>query len=482
MTGVCMEFEAVIGLEVHAQLSTKSKLFCACSTKFGAIPNSQVCPICTGQPGVLPVINKRAVEYAIKLALALGCKINLYSVMARKHYFYPDLPKNYQISQYELPLAEGGEVQIEVNGERKSIGLVRIHLEEDAGKLIHDEKKPFSYVDFNRTGVPLLEIVSKPEIHSPEEAVAYLKTLRSILRYLEICDGNMEEGSLRCDANVSVRPKGSKTLGTKVELKNMNSFKHVERALAYEIKRQIGLLLEGKEVVQETRLYDEATQTTHPMRGKEEAHDYCYFPDPDLIEIQLEESFIEKIKGELPELPQNKKERFIKEYGLSSYEAGILTEEKSLADFFEETVRLFPNPKGVSNFILTEVLRYLNRDNLDIKETKLKPEFLAELLELVEKEVISITLAKQQVFPEIYERGISPKRVIEEKGLIQESSEDLLRRLCEEVLKENPGEVERYKSGKKGLLGFFVGQVMKKTQGKANPKIVNKILIELLEN
>jgi aspartyl-tRNA(Asn)/glutamyl-tRNA(Gln) amidotransferase subunit B len=402
--------------------------------------------------------------------------------MARKHYFYPDLPKNYQISQYELPLAEGGEVQIEVNGERKSIGLVRIHLEEDAGKLIHDEKKPFSYVDFNRTGVPLLEIVSKPEIHSPEEAVAYLKTLRSILRYLEICDGNMEEGSLRCDANVSVRPKGSKTLGTKVELKNMNSFKHVERALAYEIKRQIGLLLEGKEVVQETRLYDEATQTTHPMRGKEEAHDYCYFPDPDLIEIQLEESFIEKIKGELPELPQNKKERFIKEYGLSSYEAGILTEEKSLADFFEETVRLFPNPKGVSNFILTEVLRYLNRDNLDIKETKLKPEFLAELLELVEKEVISITLAKQQVFPEIYERGISPKRVIEEKGLIQESSEDLLRRLCEEVLKENPGEVERYKSGKKGLLGFFVGQVMKKTQGKANPKIVNKILIELLEN
>jgi len=477
-----MEFEAVIGLEVHAQLSTKSKLFCSCSTKFGASPNSQVCPICTGQPGVLPVINRRAVEYAIKLALALGCKINLYSVMARKHYFYPDLPKNYQISQYELPLAEGGEVQIEVNGERKSIGLVRIHLEEDAGKLIHDEKKPFSYVDFNRTGVPLLEIVSKPEIHSPEEAVAYLKTLRSILRYLEICDGNMEEGSLRCDANVSVRPKGSKTLGTKVELKNMNSFKHVERALAYEIKRQIGLLLEGKEVVQETRLYDEATQTTHPMRGKEEAHDYCYFPDPDLIEIQLEESFIEKLKGELPELPQNKKERFIKEYGLSSYEAGILTEEKSLADFFEETVRLFPNPKGVSNFILTEVLRYLNRDNLDINQTKLKPEMLAELLELVEKEVISITLAKQQVFPEIYERGISPKRVIEEKGLIQESSEDLLRSLCEEVLKENPGEVERYKSGKKGLLGFFVGQVMKKTQGKANPKIVNKILIELLEN
>ncbi len=329
----------------------------------------------------------------LKLALALGCKINLYSVMARKHYFYPDLPKNYQISQYELPIAEGGRVEIEIDGKKKFIGLVRIHLEEDAGKLVHDEKLPYSYVDFNRTGVPLLEIVSKPEIYSPEEAVAYLKTLRSILRYLGICDGNMEEGSLRCDANVSVRPKGSTTFGTKVELKNMNSFKHVERALAYEIKRQIGLLLEGKEVIQETRLYDEATQTTHPMRGKEEAHDYCYFPDPDLIEIQLEESLIERLKEELPELPQDKKERFMKEYQLSSYEAGILTEEKSLADFFEETVKLYPNPKGVSNFILTEVLRYLNRDNVDIRETKLKPEMLAELLELVEKEVISITLA-----------------------------------------------------------------------------------------
>jgi len=301
------------------------------------------------------------------------------------------------------------------------------------------------------------------------------------VRYLGICDGNMEEGSLRCDANVSVRPKGSTTFGTKVELKNMNSFKHVERALAYEIRRQIGLLLEGKEVIQETRLYDEATQTTHPMRGKEEAHDYCYFPDPDLIEIQLEETLIEKLRGELPELPQAKKERFMREYGLGAYEAGILTEEKTLADFFEETVKLYPNPKNISNFILTEVLRYLNRDNIDITETKLKPSMLAELLELVEKEVISITLAKQKIFPEVYERGISPKKVVEEKGLIQESSEELLRSLCEEVLRENPGEVERYKAGKKGLLGFFVGQVMKKTQGKANPKVVNKILTELLE-
>ncbi|MCC6048038.1 MAG: Asp-tRNA(Asn)/Glu-tRNA(Gln) amidotransferase subunit GatB [Thermodesulfobacterium sp.] len=476
-----MEFEPVIGLEVHVQLKTKSKLFCACPTKFGAPPNSQVCPICTGQPGVLPVLNRQAIHYALKLALAVGARINRLSIMARKHYFYPDLPKNYQISQYELPIAEGGAIEIEVNGSTKLINLTRIHLEEDAGKLIHDEKKPYSYVDFNRTGIPLLEIVSKPEIHSPEEAVAYLKTLRSIVRYLGICDGNMEEGSLRCDANVSVRPKGSSTLGVKVELKNMNSFKHVERALAFEIKRQTALLLEGKTPVQETRLYDESTQTTHPMRGKEEAHDYCYFPDPDLIEVRVSEDWIEKIREELPELPSAKKARFIKEYGLSSYEAGILVEEKPLADFFEDTVRLYAKPKAVANFILTEVLRYLNRDNISIEQTQLKPEYLAELLSLVDDGTISITIAKQQVFPEVYEKGLPPKRVVEERGLMQESSEELLRKLCEEVIKENPNEVEKYRSGKKGVLGFFVGQVMKKTGGKANPKLVNQILTELLE-
>uniref|UniRef100_A0A7C4NVI7 Aspartyl/glutamyl-tRNA(Asn/Gln) amidotransferase subunit B n=1 Tax=Thermodesulfobacterium geofontis TaxID=1295609 RepID=A0A7C4NVI7_9BACT len=475
-----MEFEAVIGLEVHAQLSTKTKMFCSCSTKFGNPPNTQICPVCTGLPGVLPVINKKAVEYALKLALALNCKINLKSIMARKTYFYPDLPKNYQISQYEIPIAEGGTVEIEINGNRKKIGLVRIHMEEDAGKLIHDEKKPYSYVDFNRAGVPLLEIVSAPEISSPEEAVAYLKTLRRILRYLEICDGNMEEGSLRCDANVSVRPKGSDKFGTKVELKNMNSFKHVEKALSYEIKRQIGLLMEGKEVIQETRLYDEATQTTHPMRGKEEAHDYCYFPDPDLIEIQINEEFIEKLKTELPELPQEKKERFLKIYPLTPYEVDILIEEKNLADFFEKTVKIYPNPKSISNFMLTEVLRYLNRDGKDISETNLKPEILAQLLDLVEKGIISITIAKQ-IFPEIYEKGIEPRKIVEERGLIQESSEDKLRFICEEVLAENPKEVEKYRAGKKGIIGFFVGQVLKKTQGKANPKIVNKILTELLE-
>jgi len=475
-----MEFEAVIGLEVHAQLNTQTKMFCSCSTKFGKPPNTQVCPVCMGLPGVLPVINKQAVEYALKLALALNCKINLKSIMARKNYFYPDLPKNYQISQYELPLAEGGAVEIEVNGIKKKINLVRIHMEEDAGKLIHDEKQPYSYVDFNRAGVPLLEIVSSPEISSPEEAVAYLKTLRRILRYLEICDGNMEEGSLRCDANVSVKPKGSEKFGTKVELKNMNSFKHVERALNYEIKRQIGLLMEGKEIVQETRLYDEATQTTHPMRGKEEAHDYCYFPDPDLIEIQIEESLLKRLQAELPELPKIKKERFLKTYNLTPYEVDILIEEKSLAEFFEKTVKIYPNPKAVSNFVLTEVLRYLNRDGKDISETNLKPENLAQLLELVEKEVISITIAKQ-IFPEVYERGVKPKKIVEERGLVQESSEEKLKGICEEILAQNPAEVKKYKAGKKGLLGFFVGQVLKKTKGKANPKVVNKILTELLE-
>ncbi len=476
-----MEFEAVIGLEVHAQLTTKSKMFCSCSTEFGKPPNTNICPVCTGQPGVLPVINKRAVEYALRLALALGCKINLTSIMARKNYFYPDLPKGYQISQYELPIAEGGAIEIELNGKKKKIGLVRIHMEEDAGKLVHDEHKPVSYVDFNRAGVPLLEIVSKPEISSPEEAVAYLKTLRRIVRYLGICDGNMEEGSLRCDANVSVRPRGSEKLGTKVELKNMNSFKHVEKALAYEIKRQIGLLLEGKEVVQETRLYDEATQTTHPMRGKEEAHDYCYFPDPDLIEIKVPEEWIEQITRQLPELPSQKKERFLREYSLTEKEVEILIEEKDFADFFENTVRVYGNAKPVANFLLTEVLRYLNRDHKSIGETKLTPELIAELLTLVDKGIISITIAKQQVFPEVYEKGVSPKKLVEEKGLVQESSEDKLLAVCKEVLEENPKEVEKYKAGKKGLLGFFVGQVMKKTKGKANPKVVNQLFQKLLE-
>ncbi len=475
-----MQFEAIIGLEVHAQLLTKSKIFCSCSTTFGAAPNSHVCPVCMGLPGSLPVLNKKVVEFAIKLALATNAHINPIAVFARKNYFYPDLPKGYQISQYDLPIATGGYLEIEVGNKTKRIGLVRIHMEEDAGKLIHDEHRPISFVDFNRTGVPLLEIVSEPDIRSPEEAVAYLKKLRSILRYLEICDGNMEEGSLRCDANISIRPVGSKTFGTKVELKNMNSFKHVQRALEYEIRRQTALYLEGKEVVQETRLFDAAKGITVSMRGKEEAHDYRYFPDPDLVPVEIDKAWIEEVKKTLPELPDAKKRRFIEEYGLPTYDAEIITSSRYLAEFFENCCSLFNKPKMISNWIMTEVLRELNREGKEINETNLTPELLVELLKLVDENVISSTIAKN-IFPEVYAKGRKPTEIVEEKGLKQESDEEALLAICKKVVETYPKEVEKYKSGKKGVLGFFVGQVMRETRGKANPKIVNQLLTKLLE-
>ncbi len=475
-----MQFEAVIGLEVHAQLTTESKIFCSCSTAFGASPNSHVCPVCMGAPGSLPVLNKKVVEYALKLALATNSTIHPVAVFARKNYFYPDLPKGYQISQYDLPIATGGYIEIEVKGQTKRIGLVRIHMEEDAGKLIHDEHRPVSFVDLNRTGVPLLEIVSEPDIRSPEEAVAYLKKLRAILRYLEICDGNMEEGSLRCDANISIRPLGSDTFGTKVELKNMNSFKHVQKALEYEIRRQTALYLDGKEIVQETRLFDVAKGVTMPMRGKEEAHDYRYFPDPDLVPVEIDTSWIDAVRSELPELPDAKKKRFIEEYGLPPYDAEVITASRPLAEFFEACVKVFPKPKMVSNWVMTEVLRELNREGKEINETKLSPELLAELLRLVDENVISTTAAKK-IFPEVYASGRSPKEIVEEKGLKQESDEQALLEICEKVVAAHPKEVEKYRSGKKGVIGFFVGQVMRETKGKANPKIVNQILTKLLE-
>ncbi len=475
-----MQFEAVIGLEVHAQLTTASKIFCSCSTAFGASPNSHVCPVCMGAPGSLPVLNKKVVEYALKLALATNSTIHPVAVFARKNYFYPDLPKGYQISQYDLPIATGGYIEIEVKGQTKRIGLVRIHMEEDAGKLIHDEHRPVSFVDFNRTGVPLLEIVSEPDIRSPEEAVAYLKKLRAILRYLEICDGNMEEGSLRCDANISIRPVGSETFGTKVELKNMNSFKHVQKALEYEIRRQTALYLDGKDIVQETRLFDVAKGVTLPMRGKEEAHDYRYFPDPDLVPVEIDTSWIEAVRNELPELPDAKKKRFIEEYGLPPYDAEVITASRLLAEFFEACVKAFPKPKMVSNWVMTEVLRELNREGKEINETKLAPELLAELLRLVDENVISTTAAKQ-IFPEVYASGRSPKEIVEEKGLKQESDEQALLEICEKIVAAHPKEAEKYRSGKKGVIGFFVGQVMRETKGKANPKIVNQILTKLLE-
>ncbi len=475
-----MDFEAVIGLEVHTQLLTESKIFCSCSTTFGAAPNSHVCPVCLGMPGSLPVLNRRVVEFAIKLALATKARINPVCVFARKSYFYPDLPKGYQISQYDLPLAEGGYIEIEVEGQRKRIGLVRIHMEEDAGKLIHDEVRPVSYVDLNRTGVPLLEIVSEPDIRSPEEAVAYLKKLRSIVRYLEICDGNMEEGSLRCDANISVRPKGSQKFGTKVELKNMNSFRHVQKALEYEMKRQVALILDGKEVVQETRLFDVSKGITLPMRGKEEAHDYRYFPDPDLVPVEIDEAWVQDIARNLPELPDEKKERFLKDYKLPEYDAEIITASRRLAEFFEACVELFPKPKLISNWIMTEVLRELNREGKEIDETKLTPKLFTELLRLLDENVISSTTAKK-VLIEVYATGRSPREIVEEKGLKQESDEGMLLALCQKVLEAHPKEVEKYRQGKKNVIGFFVGQIMRETKGKANPKLVNQLLTKLLE-
>ncbi|MGB9710277.1 MAG: Asp-tRNA(Asn)/Glu-tRNA(Gln) amidotransferase subunit GatB [Thermodesulfovibrio sp.] len=474
-----MQYEAVIGLEVHAQLLTESKIFCGCSTKFGAEPNTQVCPVCLGMPGVLPVLNKKAVEYTIKTGLAMNCRIASYSRFARKNYFYPDLPKGYQISQYELPLCEDGYLEIIVDGEKRKIRIKRIHLEEDAGKNIHDPSG-YSFVDFNRTGVPLMEIVSEPDIRSPKEAALYMKKLRAILRYLGVCDGNLEQGSLRCDANVSVRPSGSSEFGVKTEIKNINSFKFVEKALEYEIKRQIKLLSMGEKIIQETRLWDAQTGTTQSMRSKEEAHDYRYFPEPDLVPLIVSEEWIEAIKKQMPELPDQKFERFVKEYGLPQYDAEILTEEKALAEWFEEAVNSGGNPKEVANWIMVELLRLLNEDGKDITECSLTPSKLVELLALIEKGIINRNTAKD-VFEEIYKTGKSAETIVKEKGLTQISDSSVIIETIREVMAKNPKEVERFRAGEEKLIGFFVGQVMKLTKGKANPKLVNELILKILK-
>jgi len=475
-----MPYEVVIGLEVHAQLLTESKIFCSCSTKFGALPNSHVCPVCMGMPGVLPVLNKKVVEFALKMALATHCRINSYSVFARKNYFYPDLPKGYQISQYEHPLAKDGWVEIEVTGQKKQIGIVRIHMEEDAGKLIHDLHKPISYVDFNRTGVPLIEIVSKPDIRTPEEGVAYLKKLRSILRYLGICDGNMEEGSFRCDANISLRPIESEKFGVRTELKNMNSFKHVQRALTYEIERQRSILEQGGSIVQETRLWDETKNITRSMRGKEEAHDYRYFPDPDLMPVVIDKNWIEKIEKTLPELPDVKKQRFVQEYRLPEYDAEVLTSEKELAEYFEQVVKYGSDAKLASNWMMSEVLRKLNQEKREITACPITPKDLAELLQLIQKGTISGKIAKI-VFEEMYSSGKPASQIVREKSLIQITDQAVLEEIAQKIIESYPKEVEQYKAGKEKLLGFFVGQMMKQTKGKANPQLVNKIFKELLQ-
>ncbi len=474
-----MEFEPVIGLEVHAQLKTHSKIFCNCSTSFGAPPNTHTCPVCLGMPGVLPVLNKKVVEFSIRTAIATDCKIARKSRFARKNYFYPDLPKGYQISQYELPIAEFGHIDIEVDGNKKRIGITRIHMEEDAGKLNHDPARPISMVDFNRTGVPLIEIVSEPDIRSPEEAGEYLRKLRSIVRYIDVCDGNMEEGSFRCDANVSIRPKGSETFGTRTELKNLNSFKHVEKAIHYEIKRQEALLEEGGTVVLETRLWNDANNRTTSMRSKEEAHDYRYFPDPDLLPIVIGDEWISKVKKDLPELPNEKKERFIKDYELPEYDANFLTSFRELAEYFEECVKVYAKPKPVSNWIMGSLMAILNAEGKSIKASPISARNLADLVKLIDEDIISGKIAKT-VFEEMAKTDRTPKEIVEEKGLVQVTDTSAIEVIIDEVLSKNPDEVEAYKNGKTKLMGFFVGQVMKASKGKANPKIVNQILKDKL--
>jgi len=474
-----MEYEPVIGLEVHAQLLTDSKIFCSCSTQFGAEPNSHTCPVCIGMPGVLPVLNRKVVEYTMKMALATHCRINGACNFARKNYFYPDLPKGYQISQYAEPLSEHGYVDIEINGGKKRVGITRIHMEEDAGKLLHDEHNPLSYVDLNRTGVPLIEIVSEPDMRSAEEAAAYLRRLHEILVYLEICDGNMEEGSFRCDANVSLRPRGETAFGTRAELKNMNSFRNVQRALEYEIKRQQYILEGGQVVVQETRLWDDSQGVTHSMRGKEEAHDYRYFPDPDLVPIMIGDTWIEEVGKSLPELPLEKRERFIREYEIPPYDAGVLTSSRALADYFEEVARLSGKPKIAGNWIMGNVLRFLNEEKRDIRDCPILPGFLAEMILLIEEGAISGKMAKD-VIEDMYKTGKGPKQIIVEKGLVQITDEEALKKAISEVIAANPGQLEQYRGGKEKLFGYFVGQVMKETKGKANPALVNELLKKML--
>ena len=467
-----MEFETVIGLEVHAQMNTKSKIFCSCSTAFGAPPNSHTCPVCLGMPGSLPVLNRKVVESAVKLALATSSNLNRENQFARKNYFYPDLPKGYQISQFELPIAEHGELEIDAGDGAKRIGITRIHMEEDAGKLVHDEADGVSYVDLNRTGTPLLEIVSEPDLRSPEEAVAYLKKLHAIVRYLDICDGNMQEGSFRCDANISLRPRGQKEFGTRTELKNMNSFRNVQLALEFEERRQRDLLLDGGSITQETLLWNPDTGRTESMRGKEEAHDYRYFPDPDLVPVRLDEDMITILQNSLPELPDARRGRFMQDYELSDYDAAILTASRDLADYFETANDVCKQPKKLANFIGTELLRAFAAE--EMANCPIKPQALGKLLAMVEGGAISGKIAKT-VFAEMVAGGGDPEQIVQAKGLVQMSNEDELVSLVREIIAANPEQAQQFRDGKDKVLGFFVGQLMKKTGGKANPQLANNL-------
>ena len=471
-----MEWETVIGLEVHVQLLTKSKLFSGAATQYGAEPNTQACAVDLALPGVLPVMNKDAARMAAKFGLAIGATVNHRSVFARKNYFYPDLPKGYQISQYELPVVSKGTLKIEADGQEKIVGVTRAHLEEDAGKSLHEDFHGKTGIDLNRAGTPLLEIVSEPDLRSAKEAVAYLKKLHSLVTYLEICDGNMQEGSFRCDANVSVRPKGQKEFGTRAEIKNVNSFRFVEKAIEYEIERQIDLIEGGGKVVQETRLYDSAKNETRSMRGKEEAHDYRYFPDPDLLPLVLEESFIAGVKKTLPELPDAKRERFMAEYKLSAYDAGVLTATRAMADYYETVVRDSGiDAKTVANWIAVELSGFLNRDNKDITESTVTAAMMGGLLKRIADNTISGKIAKE-VLEAMWSGEGDADAVIAKKGLKQITDSGAIETVIDEVMAKNPKQLEQYRAGKEALFGFFVGAVMKATQGKANPAQVNELL------
>jgi aspartyl-tRNA(Asn)/glutamyl-tRNA(Gln) amidotransferase subunit B len=474
-----MKYETVIGLEVHAQLLTESKIFCGCSTKFGQAPNHSTCPICTGFPGVLPVLNKKVVEFAIRAGLATHCEIARSSRLARKNYFYPDLPKGYQISQYERPICTNGYIDITVNGATKRIRLTRIHMEEDAGKNIHDLRSDASLVDLNRAGVPLLEIVSEPDVRSAGEAGSYLKTLRAILQYLGICDGNMEEGSFRCDANVSIRPEETSALGTKVELKNLNSFKAVEKAVEFEICRQAETLSDGSTVIQETRLWDPDREETRSMRTKEFAHDYRYFPDPDLLPVVIDEELIGEIRASLPELPDVRKARFISHFNLPAYDAELLTTRKDIADYFESALITHRNPKAIANWITGDLFRLLKEMKLDeklyITDWPVQANNLAAMVALIDQGQISGKIAKN-VFEAMADSGRSPQEIIVEKGLEQVSDPTSIEKIIDEVLVAYPKQIADYQAGNQKIFGFLVGQIMKASQGKANPQKATEIL------
>jgi len=475
------KYEAVIGLEVHAQLLTETKIFCSCSSKFGSSPNSNICPVCLGHPGVLPVLNKKVVEFSVMMGLATECKINERSIFARKNYFYPDLPKGYQISQYEEPICEHGKITIEFkDGSKKDIGITRIHMEEDAGKSIHDQGSE-TLIDVNRCGTPLCEIVSEPDMRSAEEAYLYLTKLKQILTYLDVCDGNMEEGSLRCDANVSIRLKGETKLGTKAEVKNMNSFRNVEKAIEFEIERQIEIIEDGGRIIQQTLLWNADSNKVTPMRSKEEAHDYRYFPDPDLMPVVVEESLKNEISLRLPELPETRRNRFVSQYTLPKYDAEVLTSSRELADYYEKVLTATDDYKSASNWVMTDILKVINDEKITVNECPVSAENLGKLIKLINDKVISGKIAKE-IFPEMLKSNSDPNLIVKEKNLVQISDTSEIEKVIDGILSNNQKQIDEFLSGKEKVLGFFVGQIMKEMKGKANPQIVNDLLKSKLES